>query len=231
MFQIPTILITFILIGYSALTAEAAAKSGEEIFQQQCAACHARTSPALTTEGRTSQKGPALGYAGIKYRPTWAKKWLQKPSTIRPGGMFSGNHTTVTDDGDIINPDSLSKHLSLSADDAGLVVDYFSQLTERSELIKTGEYVPKKVSQRMGSMNFRKFKGCSSCHQDQPEFGGISGPELYTAYSRLNPDFIVSFIRNPVAWDGLSLMPHTGLKDKDIHKLVHYLKLISGEEK
>lgn len=230
MLQICRLLSSILIFGLLSLQFDAVAQSGTDLVQQQCAACHALSPTTLTTEGRMSQKGPALYYAGIKYRPGWMEAWLQNPVTIRPGGMFSGNHTSVTDDGDEINTDSLIQHISLSAEEAARATDYLVKLTAKSELILSGEYEPKTVSQRMGAMNFRKFKGCSSCHQDQPDIGGVSGPELYTAYDRLNADFIVSYIRNPVAWDGVSLMPHAELKDKAIFKLVNYLKLISGEK-
>ncbi len=177
-----------------------------------------------------AQKGPALFYAGTKYRREWLEEWLQKPTGIRPAGMFSGNHTIVTDEGDEIDETTLLPHIKLSLADAKLAAEFLMTLTAKSDLVKTGEYVPKPVSKRMGAMNFSKFKGCSSCHQDEEGYGGVSGPELYTAYSRMKPDFIVSYIRNPVAWDGVSLMPHVELKDKEIYKLVNYLKLISGEE-
>lgn len=176
-----------------------------------------------------SQKGPELHYAGTKYRKAWIENWLQDPIRIRPAGMFFGHHTIVTDEGDVVDEDSLSPHVKLSAEQAGAMANYLATQSANSDLVVMGEYLPKSVSQRMGAMNFRKFKGCSSCHQDEPDIGGVSGPELYTAYSRLNPDFIVSYIRNPELWDNASQMPHAKLKDSAIFKLVHYLKLISGD--
>ena len=45
---------------------------------------------------------------------------------------------------------------------------------------------------------------CIGCHQDEPGYGGVSGPELYTAWERLQPSFIASWTSagtyTPLAW-------------------------------
>jgi hypothetical protein len=81
----------------------------------------------------------------------------------------------------------------------------------------------------MGNLNFGKFNGCDACHRDAPNYGGVSGPELYTAWQRLQPKYIASYITNPVAWDPHTLMPHKELKPTVVKKLVDYLK-VNGEE-
>jgi len=219
-----------LILGFLLTAHTVAAQTGAELTQQKCTACHSISSSNLNEETRMRLKGPPLESAGIKYRADWVENWLQNPTRIRPGGMFFGSHTVVTDEGDVIDEATLSDHPTLDAEDATNVANYLMTLTEKSELVNSGEYKAKKVGKRMAAMNFRKFKGCSSCHQDENGIGGVSGPELYSAFDRLNPDFIVSFIRNPVAWNDVSLMPHTKLKDKEIQKLTHYLKLLSGEE-
>ena len=224
------LLLPVLMLGLHVSALDAVAQTGADLVQKQCVACHSIKSSELTEQDRIQQKGPALDYAGIKYRQDWLQEWLQNPERIRPGGMIAANHTIVTDEGDVIDEESLSNHVSLSAAEATSIAEYLMTLTAKSELVTPGEYKPKKVSQRMAAMNFSKFKGCSSCHQDDEGIGGVSGPELYTSYNRLNPDFMVSFIRNPLAWEDVSPMPHVGLKDKEIYKLVHYLKLLSGEE-
>ena len=81
----------------------------------------------------------------------------------------------------------------------------------------------------MGQMNFGKFKGCDACHQDAPGEGGLSGPELYTAWQRLQPAFIASYMGNPVAWDPHTLMPKGDLNAASVKKIADYLKVI-GEK-
>ena len=64
----------------------------------------------------------------------------------------------------------------------------------------------------------------------QPDFGGVSGPELYTAWDRLKPAFVASYIADPVAWDPHTLMPGGDLNDAAVAKLANYLKAIVEEE-
>jgi len=75
-----------------------------------------------------------------------------------------------------------------------------------------------------------KFKGCSDCQRDKPEYGGLTGPELYSAWQRPQPEFIVSYIRNPSTWDMHSIMPDRDLGDTQIHKLADYLHTLSKED-
>ncbi|MDX8405008.1 MAG: hypothetical protein R8K50_02525 [Mariprofundus sp.] len=45
-------------------------------------------------------------------------------------------------------------------------------------------------------MLFDKVYGCIACHRTEPGYGGISGPEIYTAGKRLKPGFMLSYIRS-----------------------------------
>ena len=78
-------------------------------------------------------------------------------------------------------------------------------------------------------MNFDKFWGCMACHLIEPEYGGLSGPELYTAGKRLQPEFMASFIRNPQAWEPKTWMPNKEVNDSSILKMVRYLDVLSKE--
>jgi mono/diheme cytochrome c family protein len=194
-----------------------------------CVACHTLEQPSaeeLTLEERLSRKGPSLYYAGNKYRSDWVVKWLQNPTRIRPGGVYYGAVTEVTDEGDVIMEDKLPTHIKLDAQQAQAAARALNKLQTKSELITGVDYQPKKISMAMGRMNFRKFKGCNSCHQDKAGVGGVSGPEMYTAFQRLQPEFLVSFIKDPTAWEHKSLMPNVHLNDANVHKLVNYLKII-----
>jgi len=79
-------------------------------------------------------------------------------------------------------------------------------------------------------MAFDKFLGCMACHEIEPGFGGASGPELYTAGLRLQPEFIASYIRSPQAWDPKIWMPNKRVSDSNIQKLVHYLAELAKEQ-
>lgn len=206
--------------------------AGAQFVLKNCASCHALAQAEKETlHAYMAKKGPDLYYAGNKYRKAWLVKWLQKPQRIRPSGMFFANHTEVTDEGDVIKESSLPNpaHVTLSKHHAQDSAAYLMTLTAKSDLTTQENYTPKKISKRMGAMNFSKFKGCSSCHRDQPDFGGVSGPELYTAAERLQEHFLSSYIRNPQAWERKSLMPNRHLPDKEVYRLVDYLKLLEAK--
>lgn len=124
---------------------------------------------------------------------------------------------------------SLTAHPALDAAAATEVASHLMTLRPNDALTAQEDYTPGKVSKRMGAMDFVKFKGCAACHKDTPKLGGLSGPELHTAWQRLQPEYITSYIRDPAAWEPRSLMPNLQLESGPIHKLANYLRAI-GED-
>lgn len=207
-----------------------ASDGGKSLVESRCAACHALAEPQQATlEERLTRKGAPLYYAADKYRADWLVQWLQAPTRIWPAGIFYGNHLRSTADGDDIDPATLVEHPVLSAEEARAAADYLMTLSAKADLVAKVDYTPKPISKRMGMLNFGKFKGCSSCHSDEPGYGGVSGPELHTAYNRLQAEFLFSYIQNPQAWEPHSLMPNQHLKEDEVQKLVDYLKVIAEE--
>lgn len=202
--------------------------------QAQCAGCHAfnhdYASQPITE--RINRKGPPLDYAGNKFRRAWLVAWLQKPVRIRPAGEFPPDHIK-SDPGpkgfDVVDTSTLLEHPALSADQAEKITDYLMTLKPFDKLIKAETYKPGKISRRMGKMNFVKFRGCGACHQHAAGKGGLSGPELYTAWKRLQPAFIASYTSDDVAWDPHTMMPKGDLSKSSVKKLANYLKVI-GEK-
>ncbi len=222
--------LTGLLAGGALLLAvpAAAAVDGRALLEERCASCHDLTGPAPTTvEGVWSRKGPDLFYAGLKYRRDWLVRWLQRPTRIRPAGVYYGNHLRVDAEGhDRVDEASLVRHLALTREEAEAAADALMRLRAKSELVRPGAYQPGRISLSMGDLMFGKFKGCIACHRIEPGYGGLSGPEVYTAWARLNPDWVISFMRNPQAWDPRSLMPRLPLKERDLQRFVHYFKAL-----
>lgn len=201
-----------------------------ELTEKKCGACHQMKGPAdKTLVMRQERKAPPLFYAGNKFRQEWLESWLQHPARIRPAGDFPVATVKVGPAGDKVETEKLVKHLELSTAAAKDVSHYLMTLKFNNELIAAQDYTPGRVSERMGTMDFVKFKGCGACHKDTPKYGGISGPELYTAWQRLQPKFITSYIQDPMVWEPRSLMPNKNLNSAAIHKLADYLKVI-GEK-
>lgn len=205
---------------------------GAAIVKDRCAACHAITQPDYAGSGieeRLQRQAPPLYYAGNKYRSEWLLSWLQVPTRLYPAGYRIGGAVTTGPDGDMVDDSKLPQHPALDAAEATQVTDYLLTLKPYDALIAQDKYTPGTVAQRMGMMDFRKFKGCNACHQDEPGTGGYSGPELHTAWQRLQPAYISSYITNPVAWDPHTIMPVGKMNEAAAHKLVNYLKLLGGE--
>lgn len=112
--------------------------------------------------------------------------------------MYYGATAVVTDDGDMIDENKLITHPTLNKNQAKAAAHALEQLKTKSVLTAGIDFKPK----------------------------GVSGPEMYTAFKRLQPEFLVSFISDPTAWEHRSLMPNAHIKEKDVHKLVNYLKTI-----
>ena len=202
----------------------------EDRFRESCSACHNIKGPtAQTLKAVFDKKGPDLFYAGNKYRQEWLVSWLQKPTRIRPAGMYYGAHIKAGAKGDEIDTSTLAEHTALSKADATSVAAELMKMKSHDDLISKEKIEPGTISKQMGEMAFDKFLGCMACHLIEPEYGGLSGPELYTAAKRLQPQYMASFIRSPQAWEPKSMMPNKNLSEANIQKVVHYLESLSKE--
>lgn len=218
-------IILAILLGLSGT-----AFSAEETFPKDCAACHNISGPAAQTlKEAFDKKGPDLFYAGNKYRQEWLAAWLQKPKRIRPAGMYYGNHIKPGAKSDEIDASTLAEHVALPKADATAIAAWLMKLKPHDDLIAKEKIEPGTITKQMGEMNFDKFQGCMACHLIEPEYGGVSGPELYTAARRLQPEYMASYIRNPQAWEPKSWMPNKQVSDGGIQKLVRYLELLGKD--
>lgn len=207
------------------------AGEGQSILQQQCAQCHQLSGPVSSDlDDLIRRNGPPLQSAGIKYKENWLLSWLQNPTVIRPAGMYYGAHVVQDSAGDRIDASSLVQHPKLSASQAKQVVTQLMTYRANSSLVKPGEYRAGSIPLTMGEMMFDKFRGCLACHQIEPGYGGLSGPEIYSAAQRLQEDYMVSYMRNPQAWDPRIFMPNKHLSDTDLQKFVHYFRALSKEE-
>lgn len=209
----------------------AVADEGMDLLNSYCSDCHNLTGPAPTTiQGVWERKGPDLFYAGNKYRQEWLESWLQNPTRIRPAGMFYADNMIDGEDGiDAIDESKLVDHMPLREQDAVVAAKALMTLRAGDDLVNPGEYKEGTISMSMGEMMFDKFRGCLACHQIESQYGGRSGPEVYTAAKRLQPDWMISYMRNPQAWDPRSFMPNRHLTDADLQKLVHYMRVLAEE--
>jgi len=208
----------------------APALADKAFVEQRCGICHDLTGPAAQTVAELWQrKGPDLFYAGSKYKRDWLTKWLITPRRLRPAGYLYFQNIKVGKKRDIADKATLQPHLSLSKDDANKVVDYLMSLKAAPNMLKTGEFKNGSISISFGEMVFEKFNGCAACHEIEPGYGGLSGPEMYSAGKRMQADYLVSYIRHPQAWSPKTIMPNRHVAEANIQKLVQYLIVLSKE--
>ncbi len=200
------------------------AADGNAILKQQCAQCHALNKPADTSIDRLwTRKAPDLYYAGIKFNQPWLVEWLQNPRRIRPAGEFYFKHIKAAPDGDVVDASGLTAHPKLSRDDAAAAAGALMALKGPDGLAPKGAFKKQPVPALIGAMFFEKLRGCAACHMDKPGQGGQSGPELYDAGLRLQPDFVYAYIKQPQSFDPHVWMPQLDLSDADLERLTNYL--------
>lgn len=225
-----------ILVGAAATAIAAAGKPAPaeppavSADLSSCASCHAMTRPENPTVDRLwSRKGPDLWYAGDKFNRDWLVSWLQKPTTIRPGGVMWFRHARPGEPRDTIDAASVEKHPAVDAATAAKLADALLQLKGEG-LVTQGEFKPEGVNMMMAKMAFGKLRGCGSCHQDEPGQGGVSGPELYDAGKRLKPDFVLAYTRDPQKFDRFVWMPRLPLSNPDLQRLTGYIATLGKED-
>jgi len=222
-----------LLLTYISLATSTAAHAddGVELLKKHnCASCHALTGTAPSTlAGIWQRKGPDLFDAGNKYRQTWLEAWLQNPKRIRPTGMFYMDHIQAGEKRNMVNKSSLIKHVKLNAKDATRIAAVLSGMKSNTALIQAEKHDPSISPGPLGEMMFDKIYGCMACHQIEPGYGGMSGPEMYTAGKRLTPEYMLSYIRSPQAWDPKIWMPNSHLPAANMQKLVNYIINLSEE--
>ncbi|MCK9544814.1 MAG: c-type cytochrome [Novosphingobium sp.] len=196
----------------------------------QCSSCHALAKPADTTvEHLWNRKGPDLWYAGDKFNREWLVGWLQKPTTIRPGGAMWFKHAKPGEPHDTIDAATVEKHPAVDAATAEKLAD--ALLALKSGLVPEGAFKPEGVNMTMGKLAFGKLRGCVACHQDAQGQGGPSGPQLYDAGQRLRPDYILAYTKDPQKFDPHVWMPTLTLSEPDLQRLTGYIVSLGKEAK
>jgi len=207
-----------------SVNASAGAYDGFKVMEKKaCASCHNISGEIGLKTAGLWRKGPDLYYAGNKYNEHWLATWLAKPTQIRPAGTYYLDHAQTGKKWDTIRHGSFKPHITLSPMDAQNVAIALSELKTKNALIKAEHFDPTITAGAMGDMMFNKVNGCMACHSIEPGYGGVSGPELYTAAERLKPEYMLSIIRDPQAWNHRTWMPTRELSEEDMQKTVNYI--------
>lgn len=217
-------------LGLGALASSSA--QAADLLSQQCVACHAIAKPAdASLERMLDRKGPDLYYAGNKFNKAWLQVWLQNPTVIRAGGVMFVNSVKGSSDHtvDTIDAAKVPAHMKLSSADAATAADLLMAL--KVDGLVTASAFKNEPPNSMAPMLFSKLRGCTSCHAAKPGGTPASGPELYSAGDRLQPDFVMAFTANPQKFDAHTWMPTLGLTEADLQKITGHIATLKTTEK
>lgn len=212
------------ILAATAPGARADAAAGKAVFDAKgCTACHYTEGPARekTIDDQLAKKGPELWYAGSKFQKDWLAAWLSDPKPIRLLKFGS-----LTED----NP---ADHPALGGGEAASVTDFLMSLTSAD--VAAGKVKPKKNPK--GRQIFTKKMPCSGCHQytgrKKKISGGRSGPSLVDAGLRLNPDWILAYLKTPKIFKPVKRMPVFAglLSDKDMLNVARYVASFKPKKK
>jgi len=172
-----------------------------------CLGCH-------NIAGQGGTIAPNLAYEGSKVRGDWLLSFLKQPQKIRP--LMQARMPTFP----------------LADDEAVHVRDYIMTTLLDARVPMQGQ-VAQAITPELAAQGEKLFwekYPCFTCHQVQGKTGGAAvGPELTEAWKRLNPEWMVQWIKNPQGFEPATLMPNLGVTDAEAIALVAYLESVSRQ--
>ena len=174
--------------------------------------------------------GPDLTNIGTKVTRQWIYKWLKEPRTVTDS---DGNVTANGYD----SPDSPPRmpQFRFSEQELRGLSAYLS--TQRAKPIQPYHFDERVVAALgkqpdladQGEVRFRQMF-CSTCHSlavtragETKLIGGDIGPELTKVGSKVNPDWLAAWLRDPQGYLAHSKMPRYQWSDEDLYKVVQYI--------
>jgi len=196
----------------------------ELLVEFDCVGCH-----RLQGITRPEMLAPDLTNIGTKVTREWLYKWLKEPRTILDD---SGN--TLVNGVETEEEPRMPKFRLNEPELRGLSA-YLSSL--RSQPVAPYKFDPRVVAAwekkpdlvDEGEVRFRQMF-CTTCHAlavtragETKLIGGDIGPELTKVGSKVNPDWLVAWLRDPQAYLPHAQMPRYQWSDEDLYKVTHYI--------
>ena len=192
------------------------------IVKFNCIACH-----RLQDIDRPNMLGPDLTNVGTKVSRRWIYKWLKEPRTLTDS---DGN---VTVDGVDTNPRMPKFNLSdlelralsayLSVQRAKPVAPYRFDSRVVAIVAKGGDAADQ------GKIRFDQMF-CVTCHAlavnrggETKLIGGDIGPELTKVGSKVNPEWLTAWLRDPQGYLQHTKMPQYQWTEKDLYEVTQYI--------
>jgi mono/diheme cytochrome c family protein len=188
------------------------------ITKFNCIGCH-----QLQDIDRPTMLGPDLTNVGTKVSREWIYKWLKDPRTVTDA---DGN---VKVDGVDLEPRMPKFQLSdieLRALSAYLSVQRVKKIEPSKiavAIAKTGDAADR------GQTRYNQIF-CVTCHAIAVERGGETkliggdiGPELTKVGSKVRPEWLVAWLRDPQGYIEHTKMPRYQWSDKDLYDVTQYI--------
>lgn len=174
-----------------------------------CKICHIQDGQGV---GKGRQIAPNLGHEGSKFNGGWLALFLKHPDRIRPIGFLPLTKTRMPNfyfaDEEVA---ALTAFLMTQKDD-GVTADVLAGFD-----LASAEEAEK------GKALFEDQFACSACHRSGGEGGGQVGPDLSNTATRLKPEWVFFWLKNPQAIYPDVPMPNFGMTDVEARSLVAYL--------
>ena len=194
------------------------------LAELNCQGCH-----RLPGIDRPAMLGPDLTNIGTKVSREWIYKWLKEPRTLldKDGNVTVNGYVTEEEPRmpkfRLTETELRGLSAYLAVQKAKAVVPY--KLDAR--VVAAWNKNPELASQ--GELRFRQMF-CSTCHSlavtragETKLIGGDIGPELTKVGSKVNPDWLIAWLRYPQGYLPHTRMPRYGWSDEDLYKITQYI--------
>jgi nitric oxide reductase subunit C len=198
---------------------------GRELLTRlNCQGCH-----KLPGIERPTMLGPDLTNIASKVSREWIYKWLKEPRNV----LDKDGNVVVT--GYEAGDESRMPKFRLSETELKALTAYLATQHPRpivpykfdARVVAAWSKKPDLVDQ--GELRFRQMF-CSTCHSlavtragETKLIGGNIGPELTKVGSKVNPDWLAAWLKNPQGYLAHSKMPRYEWSDEDLYKVTHYI--------
>lgn len=195
-----------------------------------CQGCHTLDGIEGRARALFEDKGnapPILDGEGAKVQEDWLYQFLKEPTPIRPWLKYR------------------MPTFGFSNEETDIIVQYFHNAAhQRISFSKDDSLRPSQKTIDAGRELFIKFK-CIQCHQGATQGMSASflAPDLSMAHSRLKPNWVADWLKDPQAIQPGTMMPgffpdgETPVTDildgdamKQIHAIKEYLRVFTPEE-
>jgi mono/diheme cytochrome c family protein len=198
---------------------------GRQLLSElNCAGCH-----RMQEIQRPAMLGPDLSNVGNKVTREWIYKWLKEPHVV----VDASGNTVV--DGYETEEEPRMPQFRLNDQEITALSAYLSSL--KSHPFEPYKFDPRVVAAlekrpdlaELGQERFRQMF-CTTCHSlavtrgDETKLiGGDIGPELTKVASKVNPDWLITWLRDPQSYLPHALMPRYQWSDEDLYKVTQYI--------